>query len=363
MTQDQTIEASGMKAALPHFAGKDLFIFKYIFLPYTLSINFVIFETTYVSNFMFFFLVSAITIIAFTIFYTICGGVAVIMKNRFSGKNQAVIQLGIIIITALLLSALLLSLLFKFYESFPYFNFQSSDERFLWTFFVLGIGLIFLAFVHEGAARHEAWKKNRFETEQLRAVYQRSRLEGLRSQVNPHFLFNSLNSLSSLISDDGDKAELFLDEMTKVYRYMLRNETDTLVTLSEELKFLQSYYYLLQTRYGAGLQIEVDIEDSVSQKRIAPLTFQTIIENAFTFNSISKFNPLLISISNKKDELIFKHNIQQKTLTTELDRESALDNLISKYQLISAEGAKVEETNEHRTIRIPLLTDEKQVVL
>lgn len=352
-----------MRAALPHFTGKDLLIFKYIFLPYTLSINFVIFETRFVSNFLFFLVVSAITVAAFTIFYTICGAVAVIMKNRFSGKNQAVIQLGIIIVTALLLSALLLSLLFKFYESNPYFRFEASQERFLWTFFVLGIGLIFLAFVHEGAARHEVWKKNRFETEQLRAVYQRSRLEGLRSQVNPHFLFNSLNSLSSLISEDDDKAEIFLDEMTKVYRYMLRNETDTLVALSEELKFLQSYYYLLQTRYGSGLQIEINIDDSVLPKRIAPLSFLTIIENAFTFNSVSKYNPLIISITNRSDDLVFEHNIQQKTITTEIDQESALDNLVSKYRLISFRGIKVDETHEHRIIRLPLLTGEKQVVL
>jgi two-component system, LytTR family, sensor kinase len=352
-----------MRVTLQHFRGKDLLIFKSILLPYSLCLNFVIFGMQYVSSLVYFLTVSAITIVAFTIFYTLCGGVAVSMKRRFSGENQTVIQLGIIIVTGLLMSALLLFLLFRFYKSIPYFGFVGNEEIFMWSFLVLGIGQIFLAFVHEGAARHEVWKQNRQETEQLRAVYQRSRLEGLRSQVNPHFLFNSLNSLSSLISEEGDEAELFLDEMTKVYRYMLRNETDTLVSLGEELRFLQSYNYLLQARYGTGLQIQLAIDDSVKSQKIAPLTFQTIIENAFTFNSVSKSNPLVISIKNIGKKLVFTHNLQQKTITEELGGESALDNLISKYNLLSIEGATVTETSTERIIQIPLLTDENQVAL
>lgn len=352
-----------MKFALPQYSGKDFLIFKAIILPYTLCMNFVIFGMQYLSSLGYFLAISSVTVIAFSFFFTVCGGVAVLMKNRFPSEKQTVIRLGLIIVSALLMSALFLFLLFRFYESVDYFRFKSTDEIFTWSFFVLGIGQIFLAFAHEGVARHQIWKQNRQETEQLRAVYQRSRLEGLRSQVNPHFLFNSLNSLSSLISEEGDEAEIFLDEMSKVYRYMLRNETDTLVSLEEELRFLHSYNYLLQARYGNGLQIKLSIDEAIRQKKVAPLTFQAIIENAFTLNTVSKTNPLVITITNTSQELVFQHNLQQKSITEEFDAETALDNLISKYNLLSNKGAIVKETDTERRILLPLLNDEKQMAL
>lgn len=352
-----------MRIRAPQYSGKDQLVFKTIILPYTLCMNFVIFGSQYVSSVLFFLAVSAVTIIAFTLFFIGCGTVAVLIKNRFPTEEQVNIRLSIIIFIVLLLSALFLLLLFRFYEAVPYFGFKITDETFVWSFFVLGIGQIFLAFVHEGISRYQLWKQNRNETEQLRMAYQRSRLAGLRSQVNPHFLFNSLNSLSSLISEDGDEAEQFLDEMSKVYRYMLRNESDMLVPLEEELKFLQSYRYLLDKRYGEGLQLNLHISQEAKQQMIAPLALQTIIENAFTLNTISKTSPLVIIIADKEQELIIEHNCQPKAITDDFDAEAALDNLISKYNLLSPQGAKVEEAATGRIIRLPLLNKEKEAAV
>lgn len=352
-----------MRIRPPQYSGKDHLVFKTIILPYTLCMNFVIFGLHYVSSPLFFGAVSAVTIIAFTVFFAGCGAVAVLIKNRFPKEEQVNIRLGIIITIVLLLSALFLLLLFRFYEAVPYFHFKVTEETFVWSFFVLGIGQIFLAFVHEGISRYQLWKQNRNETEQLRMAYQRSRLAGLRSQVNPHFLFNSLNSLSSLISEEGDEAEQFLDEMSKVYRYMLRNETDILVPLEEELRFLHSYNYLLHKRYGEGLQLKLHISTAAQQQLIAPLALQTIIENTFTLNTISKTNPLVITIADKEDELIIQHNRQAKTITDDFDAEAALDNLISKYHLLSPRNAGVKETAGHRTIHLPLLQKDKEAAL
>jgi two-component system, LytTR family, sensor kinase len=349
-----------MKITLPQYSGKDVLVGRTIILPYVLCMNFISFGTQYISSISYFLAVSAVTVVAFTVLFTGCGAVAVLMKNRFPKEQEVGIRLGIIIAVSILMSALFLYLLFRFYEAVPYFNFKSSDEKFVWCFFVLGIGQIFLGFLHEGISRYEVWRQNQDETEQLRKAYQHSRLQGLRSQVNPHFLFNSLNSLSSLISEEGDEAEKFLDEMSKVYRYMLRNENDTLVTLEEELKFLQAYSYLLNKRFGNGLQLKINIGDSARQEMIPPLTLQTIIENAFTLNSISKNNPLAIAIAAKDDELIIQHNLQPKTITDDFDAETALDNLISKYNLLSSKGAIVKETAGERIIILPLLTGERR---
>ena len=100
-----------------------------------------------------------------------------------------------------------------------------------------------------------------------------SQLEGLKDQVNPHFLFNSLNSLSSLISEDPEKAEKFLDEMSKVYRYLLRTNEEGLTTLESEMQFIQSYFHMLKTRYGDGLDMETQIDDHYLNYQIAASYF------------------------------------------------------------------------------------------
>ncbi len=118
---------------------------------------------------------------------------------------------------------------------------------------VLSVGIIcnlLATSFNEGAAFFEKWRKVVDGAEQLKKENLQSQLEGLKGQVNPHFLFNSLNSLSSLISDDPDKAEKFLDEMSKVYRYLLRTNEDSLTTVEAEMQFIQSYFHLLKTRYG-----------------------------------------------------------------------------------------------------------------
>jgi two-component system, LytTR family, sensor kinase len=352
-----------MQIRLPQYSGKDQTVFKTILLPYTLCMNFVIFGEEYTRDLKFFLLVSVVTIIAFTLFFTACGWVAVLVKNRFPKEQQVKIRMGIILPVVLLMSALFLFLLFRFYTVVPYFDLKSTDETFVWSLFILAISQIFLAFVHEGISRYQVWKQNQNETEKLKAAYQRSRLHGLRSQVNSHFLFNSLNSLSSLIADEGDEAERFLDEMSIVYRYMLRNETDALVTLTEELKFLQSYIYLLTMRFGEGLQFNLHIAEAAKQKMIAPLALQTVIENAYSLNTISKKNPLVISISAREDEMVIEHNLQPKTITEDFEAENGLDNLIGKYQLLSPGSAFVKDTETKRIVTLPLLNGEEEVAV
>jgi LytS/YehU family sensor histidine kinase len=218
--------------------------------------------------------------------------------------------------------------------------------------------------LHEGIARYENWRTNQEEMEQLKKTYRQGRLQGLKSQVNPHFLFNSLNSLSSLISEDEEQAEKFLDEMSKVYRYMLRNDEEQLVTLDTELKFVASYIYLLKARYGEGLQVQVDIEDADREKVLPPLSLQTIIENAITQNTISKSCPLQIGISAKGNgSLDVINTLQPKQITESFDAEAGLDNLVSKYEFLNDEKVVINETTNQRLIQLPLLYKKQEAAI
>ncbi len=352
-----------MNLKLPRYTSKDYLVLALIIVPYTLMMNSIIFGLKFYSGVNYFLAGTLITGSFFSIFFTLCGGVAVLMKKRFPGEAEVAQRLGVMIFTFLCMSGLFLLLLFKLYANISYFSYKINEDSFVWAYFAMGISNVFLTFLHEGIARYENWKKNQDETDLLKESYQQSRLLGLKSQVNPHFLFNSLNSLSSLISDDEEEAEIFLDEMSKVYRYMLRNEDDNLVTLDTELKFLDSYAYLLRARYGNGLQFDVQVNEADREKLLPPLTLQTIIENSFTQNTISKNSPLQIKIYvDDHDTLIIKNNVQPKMIQENFDLENGIDNLVNKYHLLSLTAVSVEDSNKERVIKLPLLTPKKEVL-
>lgn len=335
-----------------------------VIFPVAFVLNSILFGKLYFTGWQVFLLGTLITAIAFTVDFILCGFVAVALKRRLPLEKQVAQRLTIMIIIFLLITGLFLYGLFRGYEAIHFFGYRFYEAGFVWSFIIMGIVNIFLTILYEGISRFDSWRANLRETDALKAVYRQSQLQGLKSQVNPHFLFNSLNSLSSLISDNEEEAEKFLDEMSKVYRYMLRNDDDHLVTIETELKFLQSYIYLLKARYGDGLRISINVNDADREKCIPPLTLQVIIENAIHQQTISKNSPLEIKIdSGKKHELIVKNNIQLKIVTEMADQETGLDNLIHKYRLLNDSIVLIEESGTERSIILPLITKKEEDIV
>jgi len=351
-----------MKFRLPQYNGKDNLVLLLVLLPVVVIMNSTYFGRFYFTNRGFFFYASCITGIACIFYFMLCGFIAVSFKRHFPRESQLLRRLSLTIATFLLMTGLFLYFLFRGYESAGMYRIRFDEAGFVWSYFVMGITNIFLTFVMEGIARHKDWKASLKETEKLNAAYKQSQLNGLKSQVNPHFLFNSLNSLSSLIQEDEAAAEKFLDEMSKVYRYMLRNDEEQLVTLDTELKFLSAYLHLLTTRYGNGLQVHIHADEYNRSRLLAPLTLQVIIENTFTQNVITKNSPLVIDITaTANNVLAVQNNIQPKVVMDTLDFDKALDNLIKKYELIG-KPLRVDETVPgKRIVTIPLLEKEEEV--
>jgi LytS/YehU family sensor histidine kinase len=193
------------------------------------------------------------------------------------------------------------------------------------------------------------------EKEALQIQKNQSELHSLKQQVNPHFLFNSLNSLSSLISEDPEKAEKFLDEMSKVYRYMLRSNEDGLTSLDQEMLFIQSYFHMLKTRYGDGLEMHILIEDHFLEYKLPPFTLQMLVENAVKHNMILKQNPLQISIKTVDNgKLIVSNNLQRKINRVE-STKVGLNNIIKKYELMKHEAISIMDDGKVFTVTVPLI--------
>ncbi|MDF7810648.1 sensor histidine kinase [Hymenobacter sp. YC55] len=193
------------------------------------------------------------------------------------------------------------------------------------------------------------------ETEQLKKENLQTQLDSLKQQVNPHFLFNSLNTLSYLISEDAEKAEEFLDEMCKVYRYLLRNNENELTNLATELQFIRSYFHLLKTRYGDSLHLNLAIEPSDEQRLLPSLTLQLLVENAVKHNVIHKDHPLTVHISTQNNgQLTVKNNLQKKVQKV-ASNQVGLSNIASKFSLLKQPNIKVQQTETEFLVTIPLI--------
>ncbi|WP_342084965.1 sensor histidine kinase [Dyadobacter sp. OTU695] len=228
------------------------------------------------------------------------------------------------------------------------------------SFFILS-GSLIGAGLTELAYTFRQWRTNQNEVEQMQEKHLLTELEAVKQQVNPHFLFNCLNSLSVLISDAPVTAEKFVDEMSKVYRYQLSvngpDKEDILVTLDSELRFIKSYIYLLETRFENGIRITLDINDVFLGGQMVPLTFQLLIDHTIHYNMVSPARPLHIRIATTETgQLDFRHNRQQKVITMPLETPG-INVLINRYKFLfnRAGAVQLKEDDQEFTIIIPLI--------
>lgn len=332
-------------------------------VPFGLVLNILIFGKQYLSSWGIFILATLITTAASCIDFIVCGSIAVILKRRFPLDSDVRKRLALMIVVFLIISGLYLYFLFSGYALIRFYNYSFNQNGFVLAYICIGVLNIFLTFLHEGVSRFEKWKANLEETEELKKTVKQSQLLGLKSQVNPHFLFNCLNSLSSLINESTADAEKFLDEMSKVYRYMLRNDEDVLVPLEKEIQFVQSYYALLKARFGDGIQLQININENDKHCLLPPLSLQVIVENAFSQNTTQKTSPLKINIRSNSNAVIVQNNVQRKTVTDAFDYEAGLDNLVSRYRLLNHGQLIITDKKDERVIKLPLINSEVEVKL
>ena len=178
--------------------------------------------------------------------------------------------------------------------------------------------------------------------------------ESLKQQLNPHFLFNSLSSLSGLIEADQHLAGIFLKQMSKIYRYILKSRDSEVVPVQEELEFVQAYISLQKTRFKDGLQVYINIKEDDLHKKIPPVTLQNMVENAIKHNIIDVESPLVIDMYTENGYLVVKNNLQRKQVV-ESSNKQGLSNLRSLYRYLTDKPLIIEEQEDHFLIRIPLI--------
>ena len=338
---------------IPSYTSKDAPIAVSSMFILTLIINYIIFEN-YFSDPAIFFWGTLVTFgVLIPVFFTY-GLVAISLRSRFPADSETIIRITICICIFLLLSAVIIALILIAYEATGFLSYNFSEADYSHCYIAAIVMNLFLIFLNEGVAQFERYKATLMQTEQLKKEYLQSQLLGLKSQMNPHFLFNSLNTLSSLIHEDSERAEDFLDHMSKVYRYLLRNNEEQLVKLSTEIDLIKSYYFLLKKRHCDALNITLDIPEEYLSAEIPPLTLQMLVENTISQNSLTKDEPISINITAVDGKIHITHNVQPKLYGSN-ESEEALENIANKFRLLTQKEIEIIEMHEKREVLLPLV--------
>jgi len=209
--------------------------------------------------------------------------------------------------------------------------------------------------IHELVYFYQQWKFHfsksvRLEKDNIQAKY-----ETLKTQINPHFLFNSLNSLTTLV-DDNEKAVEYIGNLSEFFRYMLSSRDKELVLIREEITLLNRYISLQQSRFTNTLTVDVQVPENFYHYAIPPLVLQMLVENCIKHNIISKEKPLIVSVKARNDNIIVENNLQRKSSVSSTGQ--GLKNITDRLKLFTNRELIVNETSSIFKVTIPLLTVE-----
>lgn len=200
---------------------------------------------------------------------------------------------------------------------------------------------------------NERYRLSLAEVERFRKENAEYQFEMLKLQLNPHFLFNSLNTLSSLVYEDSGKASEFIRRLSEVYRYVLDNRSKELVTLKEEMEFISAFTFLQGLRFQGMIDFRFDISDDTLERKIAPMTMQLLIENAVKHNVASRKMPLTISIGTEDGKLIISNNFQPKE--EQPGTGVGLKNIVNRYAFLTDKKVEIIRNQEFFKVIIPLI--------
>jgi len=277
-------------------------------------------------------------------------------RKKYPGIHEVKMRLGIAFSMYFAVTVLLDTILVLANHHFRLFEpYRWTTQTFL---MMVGFGTLMAMMtgcLYEAFYFFALWKKTAKEKELLRQENLHSQFQSLKNQVNPHFLFNSLNSLSSLIENDQKKAVEYIQGMSQVYRYILGSNELELATLKCELEFIRSYFYLLNTRFGENLKEEISIPESCLHKRIPPLTLQILIENAVKHNIVSSGKPLFLRIySTSENEITVSNNLQKRS-NVMASNHFGLRNINNRYELLNQPGIRINQSETSYNVSVPLI--------
>lgn len=239
-----------------------------------------------------------------------------------------------------------------------YSFFKILETQGVMTMLSIPLGItVFIALFQHGQGFLLEWRQAAIDVERLKNENLKSKFETLKTQVNPHFLFNSLNALTSLVYSDQGKAVEFIQKLSQVYRYVLDHQNDEVVPLQTEVDFLKSFVYLNTIRFGHNFEVNYQNMDAFNpNETIPPVTLQMLIENCIKHNEISKNKHLNISVERRGNHVIIENNINPISRAKQDSSGLGLSNIISRYDMLSNSKVEVIHTEDSFKVIVPILS-------
>ncbi len=276
------------------------------------------------------------------------------LRSYFDWINKPLQKIGVLLLTVIFYTApVSVLLLVGWYKIF-------TNDAVNWTVItestlIILIAVLFITHIYETVFLVKESESEMIKSEQLERAKAEAELEALKNQIDPHFIFNSLNTLSHLIEEKPLRAKQFNDNLADVYRYILQNKARSLVLLRDEMEFLKSYFVLLQIRFEKAVELKINVDDSLyDQYLIPPISLQVLAENAIKHNEFSEAAPLLIEITMQSESLLVHNRVRKKTLRKESSK-IGLQNLQERYKLTTGKEITVVDGEKDFIVTLPVL--------
>ncbi len=272
-------------------------------------------------------------------------------ENRFD-KRRVLVGFGLSFVISLFVIFLMRIVEEVFLEKVSFLVFLKNEQAS--NYLVAIIITIIVTLAIHAFYFYKAYQENKVKEQKVIAGTASAQFESLKNQIDPHFLFNSLNVLSSLIEENPENAQKFTTSLSKIYRYVLEQKDKELVSVEEEIAFAKTYMNLLKMRFENSITFELP-ESSDPESKVVPLSLQLLLENCIKHNVVSERKPLHIKISIENNNLVVSNNLQRKEILS--DRKGVgLQNIVDRYAILTKRNVLVEENDSFFKVFLPILT-------
>lgn len=304
-----------------------------------------------------FYFVLIISVLITAISWYLSRRFGLILWKRYPWSKSPLLHIFIVLAYILIFTSAIIGMVFliNLIVDGPNSDYWQQNKNF---HLVILLVFVFSVLIHEAVYLFFLWKKELTRVADLEKKNIQSKFEALKNQVNPHFLFNSLGTLSSLINTDQQKAVEYVNEFSKIYRYLLETDNNQIVTLGEELAFVESYVFLQKIRYADGFVFNMNIDPKLHSAYVLPLSLQILVENALKHNTTSSASPLAISLFTDTERMTLqvKNNLQPRSIGN--STKTGLKNLELRYTGFAGKSISVLKTDDEFIVEIPIIVSE-----
>lgn len=275
---------------------------------------------------------------------------------RYKTRDIIIAMIGALVLHGLL-SSFIFGLCYAALDAFLFHRFEAWQSISSLSYdLIFGIFIFYLLILGGNAVvyYYKNWQEARLNAEKLRRENIQARYDVLKSQIDPHFFFNSLSVLSNLVYRDADLASEYITQLSKCYRYILDKKMESLVTMESEMSFLHSYIYLLQIRHGDSVCFDIQLDEELIQRgMMPPATLQMLVENAVKHNRFSTQNPLHVSVYSNKDTIVISNELRKQSSVTSTG--IGLDNIKKRYELVTDKPVVVNDGDGKFEVTLPII--------